>query len=125
MSFITSKLFKLPSLSNECALSLGRALRVIVIQKEQKGTFKKDILEAFKTISSRETIKEVLNIIGNFYESKAEVEKAINCIRINIGALPIALKSKVEENTEPEQEKAKNKMHFKTKIMEDGSYRME
>jgi hypothetical protein len=83
------------NLTPHCAELTSRTVRRVLEGGGSANTvtFKAQLIDNFKFIKSKETIKEVLNIYGNCLEQQAEIEQAINGLRVSIGSLPITLDS--------------------------------
>lgn len=66
-----------------------------------------------------------MNIYGNYFHTQAEIELAIDGIRAAIGSLPITSDNEKKNNEANAEAASHPKVHFKTKILEDGSYQTE
>jgi hypothetical protein len=111
-------------LTPHCAELISRTVRRVLESEKREDTaaYKTQLVENFKVIKSKETIKEVLNIYGNCFEQQDEIEQAINGLRVAIGSLPITLDNRIKTGEGKEESSGKPKAQFKTKVLEDGSY---
>jgi hypothetical protein len=74
-----------------------------VLKKSQGNKeYKKQIVEGFKYIESREAVKEILTLFGVYFNQEEDIEMAVTGLQLAIGSLPIepTKKSKEEKHIE-------------------------
>ena len=94
---------------------------VIEVYPEHRQSILQKMYTLLGSIKNHLVLRVAVWIIGEYSISQAEVDKAFDTIRTNIGTLPI-YQAKDEEETKGGEQKEGPKYTTKTIIMPDGSY---
>ena len=99
---------------------------VIEVNPDYREAIFKGICASFAEIKSHLVIRVALWIVGEYAQTKEDVQLAFSAVKRNIGSLPIYPQPKDEEE-ELEEKKEENKdggpkIITKTVVLADGSY---
>jgi coatomer subunit beta len=95
---------------------------VIEVHPEHREVIFNRICDIFDEIRSHLVFRVALWILGEYSSKQADIERAFDVIKRNIGSLPLMTEEEEEEEESKPQETSGPKMITKTIILQDGSY---